>query len=29
MGDDSVSIERLAAQTPLLAGMALERLERG
>jgi aminoglycoside phosphotransferase (APT) family kinase protein len=28
MGDDSVSIERLAAQTPLLAGMALERLER-
>jgi aminoglycoside phosphotransferase (APT) family kinase protein len=29
MGDDSVSLERLAAQTPLLAGMALDRLERG
>jgi aminoglycoside phosphotransferase (APT) family kinase protein len=29
MGDDSISIERLAAQTPMLAGMALERLERG
>jgi aminoglycoside phosphotransferase (APT) family kinase protein len=29
MGDESISLERLAAQTPLLAGMALERLERG
>jgi aminoglycoside phosphotransferase (APT) family kinase protein len=29
MGDDDISIERLSAQTPLLAGMAMERLERG
>jgi aminoglycoside phosphotransferase (APT) family kinase protein len=28
MGDDSVSLERLAGTTPLLARMALERLER-